>query len=59
MRIVLNKLILNLEKIEDNWTLYEILMNYKNALHSQIDLLIRERKKYVKRKHLFNLNLIK
>jgi ParB family chromosome partitioning protein len=58
LRIALNRLGTLIETIEDNWVLYEILMNHKNTLHSQVDLLIREKKKYVKRKHFFNLNLI-
>lgn len=31
------------EKGEDNWILYEILLNHKNLIHSQIDSLIREK----------------
>jgi ParB family chromosome partitioning protein len=57
LRIALNRLGTLIETIEDNWILYEILMNHKNTLHSQIDLLIREKKKYIKRQHFFDLNL--
>lgn len=46
-----------IEKIEGNWILYEILMNHRNLIHSQIDLLIREKKTYIARNHYFNLNL--
>jgi ParB family transcriptional regulator, chromosome partitioning protein len=48
LRIAINKLAIIIEKIEDNWILHEILMNHKNTIHSQIDVLIRERKKAIK-----------
>lgn len=57
LRVAMNKLSKNIENVEGNWILYEILMNHKNAIHSQIDLLIREKKKYVTRNHFFDLNL--
>jgi len=57
LKIALNKMAIFLEKIEDNWVLYEILMNHKNTLHSQIDTLIREQKKYIKRNHFFKHHL--
>lgn len=53
LKIAMNKLAMIIEKIEGNWALYEILMNHKNAIHSQIDLLIREKKKYIDRSHFF------
>jgi len=31
--------------MEDNWIIYEILMQHKMMLHSQIDVLIKEKKK--------------
>jgi ParB family chromosome partitioning protein len=34
-----------IESMEDNWVVYEILMQHKNMLHSQIDLLIKENKR--------------
>ena len=55
LRISMNRLAMIIEKIEDNWILHEILMNHKNTIHSQIDLLIREKKKYVNNHHFFNL----
>jgi ParB family chromosome partitioning protein len=58
LRIALNKLGSLIETIEDNWVLYEILMNHKNTLHSQIDQLIREKKKYNKRQRFFELNFL-
>ena len=53
LRIALNRLATLIEKTEDNWILYEILMNHKNIIHSQIDLLIREKKQYVSKNHFF------
>ena len=44
-KIAMNKLADIMEAVEDNWIIYEILMQHRNVLHSQIDLLIRERKK--------------
>ena len=55
LRIAMNRLAMIIEKIEDNWILHEILMNHKNTIHSQIDLLIREKKKYINRNHFFGL----
>jgi len=49
LRIALNRLATLIEKTEDNWILYEVLMNHKNTIHSQIDILIREKKKYLQR----------
>jgi ParB family chromosome partitioning protein len=57
LKIAMNKLSMNIEKIEENWVLYEILMNHKNAIHSQIDVLIREKKKYRDHNHYFDLIL--
>jgi ParB family chromosome partitioning protein len=34
-----------IENVEDNWIVYEILMQHKNMLNSQIDLLIKEKNK--------------
>jgi ParB family transcriptional regulator, chromosome partitioning protein len=54
LRIALNKLAMTIESTENNWILYEILMQHKNMLHTQIDLLIREKKKYRTSKTLFS-----
>lgn len=40
----MNKLTDIMEFIEDNWILYEILMQYISVLHAQIDLLIKDKK---------------
>jgi len=57
LRIAMNRLATIIEKTEDNWILYEMLMNHKNIIHLQIDLLIRQKKKYIDKKHFFNLKL--
>jgi ParB family chromosome partitioning protein len=45
IRYAMNTLSTILEQIEDNWIVYEILMQHKNMLHAQIDLLIKEKRK--------------
>jgi ParB family chromosome partitioning protein len=45
LRVALNKIGGIISEIEDNWITYEILMQHKNMLHSQIDLLIKEKRK--------------
>jgi ParB family transcriptional regulator, chromosome partitioning protein len=45
LRIALNKLCFIIQQSEDNWLVYEMLMQHKNMLHNQIDLLIRHKKK--------------
>jgi ParB family chromosome partitioning protein len=45
LKIAMAKIATILEGVEDNWIVYEILMQHKNMLNSQIDVLIRERKK--------------
>lgn len=45
IRVAMNKLASIIGDVEDNWTVYEILMQHKNMLHSQIDILIKEKRK--------------
>jgi ParB family transcriptional regulator, chromosome partitioning protein len=45
LKIAMNKIATILEGVEENWIVYEILMQHKNMLNAQIDLLIREKKK--------------
>jgi len=45
VRVAMNKMASIIEDVEDNWTVYEILMQHKNMLHSQIDILLKEKKK--------------
>jgi ParB family chromosome partitioning protein len=44
IRVAMNKLASVIEDI-DNWTAYEILLQHKNMLHNQIDILYKEKKK--------------
>lgn len=52
LRVAVNKLATNIEKIQDEWILFETLMYHKNIINSQIDLLIREKKIYKREKFL-------
>ena len=45
LKIAMNKLASIIEQTEDNWIVYEILMQHKGMLNAQIDLLIKEKKK--------------
>lgn len=45
LRIAASRLAMIIESVEDNWIVYEILMQHKIMLHSQIDVLIKEKKK--------------
>jgi ParB family chromosome partitioning protein len=46
LRIAIKKVGSIAETIEDDWILYDILLQHKNMLNSQIDLLIKEKRKY-------------
>jgi ParB family chromosome partitioning protein len=45
LKIALNKIGSIIESVEDNWIVYEILMQHKNMIDRQIDILIKEKKK--------------
>ena len=45
LKIALTKIGSIIENIEDNWIVYEMLMQHKNMLNNQIDILIKEKKK--------------
>lgn len=45
LKIAMNKVANIIEDVEDNWIIYEILMQHKNMLNNQIDLLIKQKKK--------------
>jgi ParB family transcriptional regulator, chromosome partitioning protein len=45
LRIAMTKLSMIIGEIEDNWITYEMLMQHKNLLHQQIDLLIKQKMK--------------
>lgn len=46
LRMAMNSLSEIINDVEDDWILYEILMQHKNMLHEQIDILIKEKKKF-------------
>ena len=46
LKIAMHKISSIVEAIEDNWIVYEILMQHKNMLNAQIDVLIREKKSF-------------
>jgi ParB family transcriptional regulator, chromosome partitioning protein len=45
LKIAMGKIATILEAVEDNWIVYEILMQHKNMLNAQIDVLIREKRR--------------
>jgi len=49
LRILIKKFTTIIQNIEDKWLFYDILMQHKHMLHQQIDLLIKEKRKYKKR----------
>jgi ParB family chromosome partitioning protein len=51
LRISIKKLATIIESAEDKWILYEILMQVKHILHQQIDVLMKEKRKYKKRRY--------
>src|SRR4030095_7416224 len=46
IRILIKKLATIIENVEDKWIFYDILMQHKHMLDQQIDLLIKEKRKY-------------
>jgi ParB family chromosome partitioning protein len=48
IKLLIKKLATIIETVEDNWIIYGVLMQHKHILHDQIDLLIKERRKYKK-----------
>lgn len=51
IKLLIKKLATIIETVEHNWILYDILMQHKHILHEQIDLLIKEKRKYKKYSH--------
>ena len=45
IRIAMNSLGEVINSIEHDWIVYEVLMQHKNMLHTQIDILIKEKGK--------------
>ena len=52
LRISVDKLTTVIEKVEDDWILYNIMVQHKHMLNDQVDLLIKQKIKY-KKKYLF------
>jgi ParB family chromosome partitioning protein len=52
LRIAMNRLGTIIETIENDWIFKEILMQHKNVINNQIDLLIKEKRKF-KYKNIF------
>jgi ParB family chromosome partitioning protein len=50
LKIAISKLATILSDVEDTWLIHDMLVHHKNEINSQIDMLIREKKKYIKRK---------
>ena len=44
-KLAMNKMTDIMHGVEDNWIIYEILMQHRNVLNTQIDLLIKQKKK--------------
>jgi ParB family transcriptional regulator, chromosome partitioning protein len=55
LRIAIKKLASIVETVEDDWIFYDILLHHKNMLNSQIDLLIKEKRKFKNKKSLHKL----
>ncbi|MGD1834457.1 MAG: ParB/RepB/Spo0J family partition protein [Nitrososphaeraceae archaeon] len=45
LKVAMNKLAAIINETEDNWMIYEVLMQHKHILHNQIDILYKEKKK--------------
>jgi ParB family transcriptional regulator, chromosome partitioning protein len=54
LRIAMNRLVRLIEAVEDNWVMQDLLMEHKNLLHAQIDLLMKQKKKFVRSESLLN-----
>jgi hypothetical protein len=42
----MNSLVEVINSVEDDWIAYEVLMQHKNMLHAQIDILLKEKKNF-------------
>ena len=51
LRIAMSRIVAIIDEYEDNWFVYECLMEEKNALHRQIDILFKKKKKIIKMMH--------
>jgi ParB family chromosome partitioning protein len=48
LRVSMKKLTTLIEDVEDQWMFYDIMMQHKQMVHHQIDLLIKQKNKYKK-----------
>jgi ParB family chromosome partitioning protein len=48
LRIAMSRIVAIIDEYEDNWFVYESLMEEKNTLHRQIDILFKKKKKLIK-----------
>jgi ParB family transcriptional regulator, chromosome partitioning protein len=58
LRIAISRIGEIIDEYEDNWFVYECLMEEKNAIHNQIDILLKKKKRLIKmisRNNKFNL----
>lgn len=46
LKITQNRIGTIIEEVDDNWIIYETLMHHKNVINNQIDVIIREKKRY-------------
>jgi len=46
LKITQNRIGTIIEEVDDNWIIYETLMHHKNLINNQIDIMIREQKKF-------------
>jgi ParB family chromosome partitioning protein len=51
LRIAMSRIVAIIDEYEDNWFVYECLMEEKNVLHMQIDILFKKKKKLIKMMH--------
>lgn len=51
LRIAMSRIVGILDEYGDNWFVYECLMEEKNVLHRQIDILYKKKKKLIKMMH--------
>jgi ParB family chromosome partitioning protein len=54
VKLLISKLVTIIESVEDKWIFYDILMQHKLRLHEQVDLLLKERRKYKKYSHILS-----
>jgi hypothetical protein len=47
LRYSMSRLVVVIENDENGWLVHESLMQQRNILHSQIDLLLKQKKKFV------------